>query len=124
MQEYRYRGFSQCSEFPGDAKVYLQAAKLNNSKKAVRARTENEDDVRQWKTNAISHPRLYPSEKSKHIICGVMPQGIFTSNSLPNAKRLKGTGNVSVGVVVFQENFFYSTFSSVVFRPAPVLPPA
>lgn len=105
MQEYCYRGFSQCSKFPGDVKVDLQAAKLNNSK-VVRARTENEDDVRQWKTNAINHLRLYPSEKSKHIICGVMPQGIFTSNSLPNAKRLKGTGNVSVGVVVFQENFF------------------
>lgn len=53
MQEYRYRGFLQCSEFPGDVKVDLQAAKLNNSKKVVRARTENEDDVRQWKTLTI-----------------------------------------------------------------------
>lgn len=130
MQEYHYRRFSQSSEIPGGAKVDLQATKLNNSKKVVCVRTENEKDVKKWKTNVIIHPLILEVISSgkiqTYIIGGVTPQGIFKTDLLPNAKRLKGTGNVSIGVVVFKEKRWTwlgdSTFSPNGFLPVPVLP--
>lgn len=81
----------------------------------------------------ISHPPILEVISSSKIqtytvIGGVMPQGIFNFDLLPNAKRLKGTGNVSVGVVVYKEKrrtwLGDSTCSSIRFLPVPVLPQA